>query len=147
MKTVLFACLALAASTAQANECKAIHADLVEMYSTEGCNPGLSYCYLGIVDGNHGLRGTTHFRANSGGTAPSGAPDATPYAGPFEYRTPTGNLLMREAGIVPPGAVTAHQKIVEGTGEFAGATGYFFVSGTREGGVITTKVTGEVCLP
>lgn len=147
MKLALFASLALAASVANADECKPIHADLVEMYSTEGCNPGLTYCFLGVVDGNQGLRGTTHFRGNSSGTAPSGAPDALPYAGPFEYRTPTGNLLMREAGIVPPGVVTAYQKIVEGTGEFAGATGYFFVSGTRAGGVITTKVTGEICLP
>jgi len=147
MKTILFACLALSASVAHAGECKPIHADLVEVYSTEGCNPGLSFCYLGVVDGNHGLRGTTHFRGNSAGTAPSGAPDAVPYAGPFEYRTPTGNLLMREAGIVPPGVVTAHQKIVEGTGEFAGATGYFFVSGTRAGGVITTNVDGEICMP
>ena len=147
MKLTLFACLALASSAAYAEECKAIQADLVEMYSTEGCNPGLTYCFLGVVDGNHGLRGTTHFRGNSSGTAPSGAPTALPYAGPFEYRTPTGNLLMLEAGIVPPGVVTAYQKIVEGTGEFAGATGYFFVSGTRAGGVITTKVTVEICLP
>lgn len=147
MKLALFACFALAASVAHAEECKPVHADLVEVFATEGCNPGLTYCYLGVVDGNHGLRGTTHFRGNSSGTAPSGAPDALPYAGPFEYRTASGNLLMREAGIVPPGIVTAHQKIVEGTGEFAGATGYFFVSGTRANGVITTKVTGEICLP
>ena len=147
MKLALFACLALATSAAYAEECKPIHADLVEMPSTEGCNPGLSFCYLGVVDGNHGLRGTTHFYGDSAGTAPSGAPTAKPYSGPFEYRTPTGNLLMREAGIVPPGVVTAYQKIVEGTGEFAGATGYFFVSGTRGGGIITTKVTGEICMP
>lgn len=143
----LIATLAFAAIPAYAEECKPIQADLVEVFSTAGCNPGLTFCYLGVVDGNHGLRGTTHFRGNSVGTAPSGAPDALPYAGPFEYRTASGNLLMREAGVVPPGVVTAHQKIVEGTGEFAGATGYFFVSGTRAGGVITTKVTGEICLP
>jgi hypothetical protein len=33
-----------------------------------------------------------------------------PYAGPFEYRTASGNLLMREAGIVPPGVVTAYRR-------------------------------------
>ncbi len=148
----LIALLACATPMAQAGElhggkCKSIHADLVEIASTEGCNPGLSSCFLGIVDGNRGLRGTTHFRANSAGKAPSGAPDALPYAGPFEYRTAKGNLLMLEAGIVPPGVVTAHQRIVEGTGDFAGATGFFFVSGTRSPGVITTKVTGQLCLP
>lgn len=147
IRATLTALLAIAAIPAYAEQCKPIQADLVEVFSTEGCNPGLTYCYLGVVDGNHGLRGTTHFRGNSSGTAPSGAPDALPYAGPFEYRTASGHLFMLEAGIVPPGVVTAYQRIVEGTGEFAGATGYFFVSGTRAAGVITTKVSGEICLP
>src|SRR5688500_1863363 len=145
--TLIAMLLAIAAIPANAEECKPVQADLVEVFATAGCNPGLSSCFLGVVDGNHGLRGTTHFKSSSTGVAPSTAADAVPYAGPFEYRTASGNLLMREAGVVPPGVVTAHQKIVEGTGEFAGATGYFFVSGTRAGGVITTKDAGELCLP
>lgn len=135
------------ADNASGDKCKLIRADLIEIASTQGCNPGLSSCFLGVVDGNRGLKGTTHFKANSAGKAPSGAPDALPYAGPFEYRTAKGNLHMLEAGIVPPGVVTAHQRIVEGTGDFAGATGFFFVSGTRTAEIITTKVTGQLCLP
>ena len=75
MKTAccnVLALLALSVVPVHAEECKPVHADLVEVFSTEGCNPVLSYCYLGVVDGNHGLRGTTHFRGNSSGTAPSG---------------------------------------------------------------------------
>ena len=54
---------------------------------------------------------------------------------------------MRETGVTVPGVVTAHHRIVGATGEFAGATGDFFVSGTRASGVITTAITGTLCLP
>ena len=54
---VPFAAFALAALPASAEECKSIHADLVEMSSTTGCNAGESSCFLGVVDGNQGLGG------------------------------------------------------------------------------------------
>lgn len=128
-----------------AGNCKAVHASLVEVASTTGCNAGLSSCFLGEVTGNHGLVGVTHFRADSVGTAASGSPGSVPYSGPFEYRTASGHLLMRETGVTVPGAVTAHQRIVEASGDFAGVTGYLFVSGTRANGVVTTRVDGEFC--
>ena len=59
MKTAccnLLALLTLSVVPVHAEECKPVHADLVEVFSTEGCNPGLTSCYLGVVDGNHGLR-------------------------------------------------------------------------------------------
>lgn len=146
----LIALFAFVAPIAQADDhsrCKRIHADLVEAFSTEGCKPEHAFCFLGEVDGNHGLNGVTYFKGDSSGTAPPTAPDALPYSGPFEYHTANGSLFMREAGVVPPGVVTAHQRIVEGTGDFAGTTGFFFVSGTRESGVITTQVTGQICFP
>lgn len=146
----LTALLAFGAPAAHAddNRCKRIRADLVEVLSTEGCKPEHAFCFLGEVDGNHGLNGVTYFKGDPvAGTPPPGAPDAVPYSGPFEYHTAKGSLLMREAGIVPPGLVTAIQRVAEGTGEFAGATGFFFVSGTRASGIITTEVTGQLCLP
>ena len=137
----------LATAAAHAGQCKSIHADLVEMRVTEGCNAGEPSCFLGVVDGNHGLRGTTHFRSDSFlGSIPT-SPGSTPYSGPFEYRLGTGTLLMRETGVTVPGVVVAHHRIVDATGEFAGATGDFFVSGTREGTLITTNITGTLCLP
>src|SRR5688500_20207510 len=76
--------------------CKAIHADLIETRVTTGCNPGVAVCFLGEVSGNHGLRGTTHFRGDSGAAGPSTAsPGFISYSGPFQYRTATGTLDMR----------------------------------------------------
>ena len=70
------------------------------------------------------------------------------YSGPFEYRTGRGNITVRETGVTtsgPEGVVTAYQQIVSGTGDFAEATGYFFVSGHKTGGTIDTFVNGEIC--
>jgi hypothetical protein len=145
----LIALSVLAAPMASADDtrCKRVRADLVEMFATEGCKPEHSSCFLGEVDGNNGLNGVTYFKGDSSGTPPSGSPDSLPYSGAFEYHTAKGSLFMRETGITVPGAVTAHQRIVEGTGDYAGATGFFFVSGLRGDGIVTTDITGEICYP
>lgn len=138
-----------------AQSCKAVHADLVETRSTVGCKPGDDFCFLGEVDGNHGLRGTTYFKGEQGALFPSGAPTFRSYVGNFEYYTANGTLTMREMGMTEPpnvnnpesGVVNAFQRIVAGTGEFAGATGYLFVSGFNRNQRIVTTVRGEICMP
>lgn len=141
--------VSLTVACAHAGQCKKIHADLDEIQSSQGCNPGLTSCFLGEVDGNHGLRGTTHFAADSAvQTSPATSPNFLIYSGPFEYRTARGTITARETGATtrgPEGVVTAYQQIVSGTGVFAGATGYFFVSGHKTGGTVDTFVNGEIC--
>ena len=66
-------CLAFA-PVVHAGECKSIHADLFELRSTTGCDAGETACFLGEVDGNHGLRGTTHFSADAVGNRYWNAP-------------------------------------------------------------------------
>ena len=63
--------------------CKHIHADLVEVGATEGCNPGLASCFLGEVAGNHGLDGTTHFHSDTAAAGPSTSPGFISYGGAF----------------------------------------------------------------
>jgi hypothetical protein len=135
--------------------CKDVQADLAEDRSTTGCKPGHPVCFLGQVDGNHGLRGTTYFRGDSSAAGPStGLQGFVSYSGVFEYTTDRGTLVMRETGVTntstglpQSGAVTAYQQIQDATGEFAGATGYFFVSGFNHGGHVVTRVTGSICTP
>ncbi len=137
----------------QAN-CKAVQASMVEDGSTTNCKPGHPSCFLGEVDGNQGLRGTTYFRADSAAAGPSTSPGFISYSGVFEYTTARGILTMRETGVVnqttgnpESGAVTAYQKITAGSGELAGATGYFFVSGFSINNHVVTQLTGQLCLP
>lgn len=155
MKTALLCLLLSASASLQAAECKAVHATMEEVRMTTGCNPGLAACFLGVVEGDHGLRGTTHFASDSFvQTSPATSPGFIIYSGPFEYRTEAGTLMMRETGVSngttgqpSSGAVTAYQQIVTGTGDFEGATGHFFVSGRRVSGVVMTQLSGELCLP
>jgi hypothetical protein len=136
------------------SSCKAVHADMVEDASTTGCKPSHPSCFLGEVDGNQGLRGTTYFRADSGAAGPSTSPGFISYSGIFEYTTASGTLTMRETGVVnqttgnpESGAVTAYQKIMDGTGEFTGATGHFFVSGFSINQHVVTTLAGQICMP
>src|SRR5829696_6281262 len=126
----------VAQETSTALSCKPVHADLIENRVTVGCKPDHPFCFLGEVDGNHGLRGTTYFKGDVSAAFPSTAPTFRSYVGTFEYITDHGTLTMREMGMTDPptsnpesGAVTAYQKIVGATGDFTGATGYLFVSG------------------
>ncbi|UXI68824.1 hypothetical protein [Tahibacter amnicola] len=142
------------ADAAPHSRCRVIHAELVESSSTTGCLPPATSCFLGVVDGNHGLRGVTHFAADSARAGPPTSPDFISYSGLFHYTTARGTLRTRETGVTNPGsgqpqsgAVTAYQQLEEGTGDYAGYTGYFFVSGRRVDDVITTRVTGELCRP
>lgn len=137
-----------------AQTCKAVHADLVEVRSTVGCKPEHSFCFLGEVDGNHGLRGTTYFKGEESAFFPPSAPTFRSYTGWFEYITQNGTLTLREMGMTDPptsnpesGVVNAYQRIVSGTGEFEGATGYLFVSGFNRNQRIVTTVRGEICRP
>ncbi len=147
LRASLFLLAAPFALAAQAGECKRIHANLTEVSATQGCNPSLASCFLGEVDGNHGLNGTTHFHADSAAAGPSTSPGFISYSGEFEYRTSHGTLFMRETGVTHPDVVTAYQKVVDADGGYSGATGYFFVSGTKANGIISTEVSGELCLP
>ena len=134
--------------------CKRIHGDLVEQLSTTGCKPEHPSCFLGEVDANHGLRGTTYFRGDAGSsfTYPT-APTFRGYTGNFEYTTAHGMLVMKEMGTTEPfnasnpqsGVVNAYQRIVSGTEEFEGATGYLFVSGFNRNGQVVTTLHGEIC--
>jgi hypothetical protein len=137
------------------SSCKAVHGDLVEVRSTVDCKPGHADCFLGEVDANHGLRGTTYFKGEVSALFPSVAPTFRSYVGDFEYTTRHGTLTMREMGMTEPpaispdssGVVNAYQTIVAGTGEFEGATGYLFVSGFNRNQRVVTTVKGRICKP
>lgn len=134
--------------------CKTIEADLVEDLFTVGCKPGHASCFLGVLAGNHGFIGTTYFRGDSGAAGPATSPGFRSYSGIFEYTTAHGTIVARETGVVnvtqgnpESGAVTAHHKILETTGDYVGTTGYLFVSGFSLNNHVVTKIIGQICKP
>jgi hypothetical protein len=146
---------ASAQDAAGSPRCKKIHGDLLEQPSTTGCKPEHTSCFLGEVDANHGLRGTTYFKGDANSTVlyPPTAPTFRGYTGNFEYITHRGTLIMKEMGMTEPfnasnpqsGVVNAYQRVVGGTGDFEGATGYLFVSGFNRNQRVVTTVHGEIC--
>lgn len=143
-----------AQETTSRPKCKPVHAEMIEDRVTVGCKPEHSFCFIGEITGNHGLRGTTYFKGDGSGSRPTTSPDFRPYSGVFEYHTRRGTLIARETGVSnttqgnpDSGAVTAFQKIIDATGDLSGTTGYFFVSGFNVNGHIETSVTGEICVP
>jgi hypothetical protein len=149
-----FAAAVRSQEVASEPKCKEVHADLVEDRSTTECRPGHTVCFLGQVDGNHGLRGTTYFHGEASVATPPQSPGWRAYSGFFEYTTSRGILTMRETGVTNPttgnpesGGVTAFQQITGATGEFEGVTGHFFVSGFNINNHVVTQVTGQLCYP
>lgn len=135
-------------------KCRSIVADLVEDGVTVGCKPEHPDCFLGRVDGNRGFHGRTYFRSDSGAAGPRTSPSFISYSGEFEYTLGGGTIVARETGVFNTtiggpgsGALTAHHQIVSATGDWAGATGYFFVSGFRTGQHVVTQLSGVVCVP
>jgi hypothetical protein len=155
LRAVIAAVLAASAGIMQLTaqeltaKCKLVHAEMVEHRTTTECKPSHPFCFVGVVDGNHGLRGTTYFKGDSGTLPIPTSPEFIGYSGVFEYTTDHGALVMRETGVTSSkqGVVTAYQKVTSATGEYEGASGYFFVSGHNDGQQITTRVFGELCYP
>jgi hypothetical protein len=134
--------------------CHNVRADLVEDFSSVGCEPPSTSCFLGRLHGNHGFEGTTRFDGDSGAAGPPTSPGFISYSGKFEYFTERGTIVTRETGVTnttrgnpESGAVTAFQKITSADGALTGATGFFFVSGFNIDNHVVTKVTGRICLP
>lgn len=150
---LLLATIAATAGPALADEsCKKIHATIVDTQVTEGCTSPNRFCAAGVVEGNHGLNGTTYFRMDGAVRGPATAPGSIATSGVLVYTAADGTLTVRESGLSglmespAEGFFTAFQEVLEGTGEYAGATGHLWVAGHRTGSLFEARVTGVLCL-
>lgn len=146
---------AFTAGAAHADECKPVHASIVAN-PIFGCPTSpIGLCTSGAIEGNHGLRGSTFFTADSAAPGPGTAPNAAAtisYSGVLEIATAHGMLVMRDTGIFDQatGIFSSYDVLDsdDSTGAYAGATGTLFIGGTMVNGqFVTTVITGEVCLP
>ena len=142
-----------AASPALADSCKKIHATIVDTQVIEGCTSPNGFCAAGAVSGNHGLNGTTYFVMDGAVNGPATAPGSFSTSGILIYTTNRGTLTVRESGLSglietpEQGFFTAFQEVLEGTGDYAGASGHLWVLGERNGSVFEAGVRGVICQP
>lgn len=133
--------------------CKKIRATIVDVQVTEGCTSPNRFCAAGVVEGNHGLRGTTYFRMDGAVLGPATAPGSVATSGILVYTTNRGTLTVRESGLSnlintpEQGFFAAFQEVLEGTEGYAGATGHLWVAGERNGSIFEADVTGVICRP
>lgn len=132
-------------------DCKKVQAEIVDVQVTEGCTSPNRFCAEGTVEGNHGLNGTTYFRMDGAVRGPATAPGSIATSGILVYTTETGTLTVRESGLsglmqTPEQAFfSSFQEVLEGTGEYEGASGHLWVLGQRIGSEFVSEVRGVVC--
>lgn len=141
-----------AAGPALAGECKKIHGTIVDVQVTEGCTSPNRFCAAGTVKANHGLNGTTYFVMDGAVRGPATAPGSLATSGILVYTTDRGTLTVRESGLSGlresgQGYFTAFQQVLEGTGEYEGATGHLWVLGEAPPNEFISEVRGVLCLP
>lgn len=130
----------------QNGECKKIHATIVDAQVTEGCTSPNKFCAAGTVTGNHGLNGTTYFRMDGAVRGPATAPGTLGTSGILVYTTDRGTLTVRESGLSGLGDFfTAFQQVLEGTEDYAGATGHLWVAGEKVDDHFEADLTGVIC--
>jgi hypothetical protein len=135
-----------------ADECKKIHGTIVDAQVIEGCTSPNKFCAEGTVTGNHGLNGTTYFVMDGVVRGPATLPGSLATSGVLVYTTDGGTLTVRESGLSGlaesgQGYFTAFQQVLEGTGEYEGATGHLWVLGRRLPDHFEADLIGEICLP
>jgi hypothetical protein len=148
----LLLCAASASAGEEANRCKAVHADVEEVVTTENCTSPLNFCTKGTIDGNHGLDGTTFFSVEGGAAVPPTSPGIRSYSGVFTITTELGALVLRETGVTYPrpgnpegGVLSSIIEVKSGTGRYEGATGIMFFHGRALNGVYDVKLVGTLC--
>ena len=100
---------------------------------------GKTFVFLGVAPGA-GLLGLE-------------PPTVLSYTGPVVYTTDKGTLTLKATGVLDQVSLvfTEIQQVTGGTGDFAGATGTLFLSGSSTGTLPTgvtpfsSDVSGEVC--
>jgi len=99
------------------------------------------------------LKGTSKFTGDQASVTPIPGP-AVPtvsYTGILEITTNKGTLTTRGVGVfetAPFGIGTQFDRVIGGTGLFAGATGflYYTFTGDASGAAFTSVVSGEICV-
>src|ERR1700741_2659515 len=92
----LFFVSAIASCSFLSAQCKAVHAEIIDASSPEGCTSPFNFCAAGKVEGNRGLNGTTYFILDGVASGPASAPGWNATSGLLVYATPEGTLTVRE---------------------------------------------------
>jgi hypothetical protein len=143
LAVLLLCLLAPQESTQASTKCKPVRADQRVTASTT------SPTTTGVITNGGILNGTTSVTFTSGLT-PTPDPTTFAYTAALTIATNKGTLTASDVGIFDTtrGVFTDIARISGGTGNFAGATGTLFITGTTADGVnFDDEITGTICQP
>jgi hypothetical protein len=141
---------------AEANRgCKKIHGRIVVEVTTDNCTSPVLLCTRGTIQGGGSLNGSTAFTtlalAPSAGLAPIVPATTLSYTGQLTITARGGTLVLTDVGILEQGTArfTELDSVVSGTGDFAGNTGLWTISGVVTGGGtgFDGNIEGTLCEP
>lgn len=118
---------------------------------SDGCTSPVGFCTRGTFKGNRGFQGTSAFIALAFDPIPNDPLGRLAVPGVSTYTTPDGRITVSDVSVfdVERGTFAGVGRIVEGTGEFDGATGDVFIYGhvSGDGSSFTTTFVIEIVLP
>ena len=143
--------LALRQNATAGPRCKMISGGITSFLRND-CPTPTGFCTDGTFFGDGLLNGTTHTTVEAIAAAAGGllgeVPTTLSFTGLITFVTTKGILTVRDTGIFDTagqGLFSSRSVVVDGTGEFVGATGFLFTHGTGLS-ELQTEVSGEVCL-
>jgi hypothetical protein len=118
---------------------------------SDGCTSPVGFCARGTFKGNHGFQGTSAFSALAFDPIPNDPLGRLAVPGTSTYTTRDGQITVSDVSAfdVSGGTFAGVGRIVEGAGEFAGATGDVFTYGhvSEDGASFSTTFVIELSLP
>ena len=118
---------------------------------TDGCTSPVGFCARGTFKGNHGFQGTSAFNALAFDPIPNDPLGRLAVPRASTYTTADGQIAVSDvmAFDVARGTFAGVGRVVEGTGEFSGATGDVFTYGhvSEDGTSFATTFVIDLSVP
>jgi len=137
----------LVSQAVRADRCTPIRTNIVTGYSLgPDCASPVGVCTAGTLFSGR-VAATTYFTARS--VMPGLSPDLLVYTGELVLTLGDGTITIRDHGLL--NSTTAYffevQKVISGTGAYAGATGLLTSRGLSTATGFQGLVTGTICSP
>ena len=141
---------------ADSGHCRRVDAEFMNTIVSGDCASPVGLCKAGLVTGSGLLKGPNTFTA-SGLAAAAGLARIEPetlvsFAGERVITTPRGTLTLHAVGVfdtapTAAGEFSELEKVMGGTGRFAGATGtlHLFGQATADGAGFHGAIIEEIC--
>lgn len=142
--------LLFSASAFAGQSCVAVRGAINIEYAHSACASTYGTCTHGSIAGDSLLTGSTEYSLEqvSGVAGDPNGEAVFSYKGTLVVTTKEGTLTITEVGVFDPGTgvISSQTPTIVGAGQFAGATGLLFLTGTGTQPGYDAQVSGNLCI-